>query len=54
MLTMDGTTYRLESEAQAPYTNNGRMMLQTNVETPLAQWVDRMFAALEPCWRARE
>jgi len=28
-------------------------MLQSNVNTPLARWVEGMVAVLEPCWRER-
>jgi hypothetical protein len=27
------------------------MILTSNIGTPLAAWVDRALATLEPCWR---
>jgi hypothetical protein len=51
-ITLDGTIYRLEGSARFGGAPAG-VMLQSNVNTPLARWVDETFAMLEPCWRGR-
>jgi hypothetical protein len=51
-ITLDGVIYRLEGTARfggAPAS----VMLQSNVNTPLARWIAETFAVLEPCWRER-
>jgi hypothetical protein len=45
----DGTLYKLEAEAAAPYID-GRLMLTSNEGTPLAEWVDSSLENLAPCW----
>ena len=51
-ITLDGVNYRLEGSAR--YSGaSARLMLQSNVNTPLARWVEETFAALKPCWRQR-
>ncbi len=49
-VTMDGAGYSLT----APALYGGAMsqlVVQSNVNTPLARWIDRTLKALEPCWR---
>jgi len=46
----DGVAYRLSVETALPYSD-GRMTLSSNVDTPLAQWVDEALKTLQPCWR---
>jgi hypothetical protein len=51
-ITLDGVIYRLEGTARfggAPAS----VMLQSNVDTPLARLVEDTFTVLEPCWRER-
>ncbi|MGC4252870.1 MAG: hypothetical protein QM605_15755 [Sphingobium sp.] len=53
MVTTDGVTYRLEAESAPPY-GNGRILLQPNVETPLARWVEKALARLSGCWKENQ
>lgn len=49
---MDGATYSLT--APALYRGReSRLVVQSNVTTPLARWIDRTLSALEPCWRGK-
>lgn len=46
-LVLDGTTYTLS--VPTDFTA-GRMTISSNVDSPLAIWVDGAFTALKPCW----
>jgi hypothetical protein len=49
-MTLDGAGYRLSTRA----LYSGKMsevVVQSNVDTPLARWIDQTLAALAPCWR---
>lgn len=52
----DGVGYQLQVR-WAPYRDEGQqgsLTIGSNANTPLAQWADSLFEALEPCWRAPE
>lgn len=44
-LVLDGVAYSLRT-----YSDEGELTAVTNVETPLAQWVEESFKALNSCW----
>ncbi len=46
-ITLDGTGYSLT----APSSFGGTVTIDSNVQTPLAQWVDRSLEQLASCWR---
>lgn len=46
-IVLDGTTYELEAPTDSPSV---RMVVSSNIGSPLADWVDGAFRALEPCW----
>lgn len=48
-VSVDGTTYRLETQTAAPYVG-GRMELRTNAGSPLGRWVETSFTQLAGCW----
>ena len=50
VITLDGVGYQLT----APALYGGDMssiVVQSNIGTPLARWIDETFRALAPCWR---
>jgi len=48
---LDGRVYSLELEsANANGQALGGVSFSTNVNTDLSRWVERMLAALQPCW----
>ncbi len=47
-ITLDRTLYSLT----APSSFGGKVTIDSNVDTPLARWVDRSFERLAPCWNA--
>ncbi len=49
-ITMDGVTYRLDADSAPPF-GGGRLVLRTNVGTPLAQWVESALTGLAACWK---
>lgn len=49
-LTLDGIEYRLETLATFG-DRGGKVQLTSNVGTPLAEWAEAIFGALEGCWR---
>lgn len=49
-ITLDGARYTLTT----PSLYGGamsRLVVQSNVNTPLARWIDRTLTTLKPCWR---
>lgn len=46
----DGTLYVVRYDARYGDDQAGPVELSSNVETPLARWVDDLFAKLTPCW----
>jgi len=48
-ILLDGVGYELSVPALDPY-GQSRVTWRSNVDTPLAAWVDRSLAALAPCW----
>ncbi len=47
-IVLDGTTYELEAPTDAA---GGRTVINSNIGSSLADWVDGAFRALEPCWK---
>ncbi len=49
-ITMDGAGYRLK--VQALYDGDAAdLTLESNVDTPLARWIDSALDTLSACWR---
>lgn len=46
-IVVDGIGYSLH--APSDFTN-GQLTITSNIDSPLATWVDGAFAALKPCW----
>jgi len=46
-IILDGIGYSLEAPSR-----NGRISFDSNVRTPLAEWVEASLKALGPCWTA--
>ena len=44
-LMLDGVGYRLRT-----YSDHGTLTAETNVETPLASWIEGALVKLEGCW----
>ncbi len=52
VLVLDGADYRLRSPAL--YSGDrSDLIVRSNVDTPLARWVDQTLAVLAPCWGAK-
>lgn len=52
VLTLDGAGYVLEGSGR--YGEDGaEIRIESNVMTPLADWVQETLEALAPCWRER-
>ena len=47
-MTLDGTLYALRT-----YSDHGVLTAETNVNTPVAEWVEAALGALEGCWGGR-
>jgi hypothetical protein len=47
-MMLDGVQYALRT-----YSDHGMLTAQTNVNTPLATWVEGALAALDGCWTSR-
>jgi hypothetical protein len=53
-ILVDGRSYSLDvASSSAGGQASGRMHMESNVDTELAKWVDRMLLALAPCWPNR-
>ena len=52
LVTADGTLYELHAPAAYSGRTPGEITLSSNVGTPLANWVERSLAALQPCMPA--
>ena len=52
LVTADGTLYELHAPAAYSGKTPGEISLSSNVGTPLADWVERSLAALQPCMPA--
>jgi len=49
-ITLDGAGYRLTTSALYGGTLS-QIAVESNVGTPLANWIDQALTALRPCWR---
>ncbi len=50
-IVLDGALYQLS--APALYGGEGgEIHVSSNIGTPLAEWIDSILAALDPCWRS--
>src|SRR5687767_9869634 len=47
-IVLDGVGYRLRT-----YSDHGMLTAETNVDTPVAAWIERALAELENCWGGR-
>lgn len=52
-IVVDGTEYRLRTEAGYAHARHAWIDIGSNRNTPLAAWVDRSLAALARCWSSR-
>ena len=50
LVTADGVRYRLNAEAAYPGQSLYDIEINSNLNTPLARWVDQSLLTLEPCW----
>nr|WP_314444053.1 hypothetical protein [uncultured Sphingomonas sp.] len=50
-VTLDGAGYTLKSTGVYDGANSN-LEVESNVNTPLAKWIDTALATLQPCWRA--
>ena len=51
VIIMDGARYRLNGIARHADGQPGDYSIESNVGSPLAQWIDKLFSVLEKCWR---
>ena len=51
-ITLDGVGYMLRTPARYG-SGAADLTLRSNVNTPLARWVEQSLAALAPCWKIR-
>ncbi|WP_344707679.1 hypothetical protein [Sphingomonas swuensis] len=49
-LILDGVGYSLDAPGRIG-DGGTRFRITSNVRTPLAAWIDRLLAALQPCWK---
>lgn len=52
-MVVDGTEYRLQTEAKFAHGRPAWVDFGANVGTPLADWVERSFRTLASCWSPR-
>ena len=54
VLSMDGVRYAIRASAHYDSYVGHDMVFESNVGTPLANWVEGSLAILAPCWSAEE
>ena len=54
MAIADGPVYRLDAPALHGDGQAGSLSVSSGPGAPLADWIDRMLAVLEPCWSGGE
>jgi hypothetical protein len=50
-IIQDGAAYTIDVHAVHPDGQPGDLRVTSNVGAPIAQWVDALSVALEPCWQ---
>ncbi len=50
IMTLDGVRYRLQTRALYGQSGAG-LTVESNLDTPLARWINEALEALAPCWR---
>ncbi|WP_052761832.1 hypothetical protein [Aurantiacibacter luteus] len=54
ILSMDGVRYAIRASSHYDSYVGHDMVFESNVNTPLANWVEGSLAILAPCWSAQE